>query len=125
MNPGKPAEIAQDDDDTHCSSDQLTEVKQGQRNKRAKMTLSHSSEFKGVIVHIVYRKTYVKRPFPKRQKMVFKTNIRLMQVKSIAEWEHSAILSTFIKLPFVIKICVLSMFEWPFYTGFTVCCKLC
>ena len=34
--------------------------------------------------------------------------------------EHSAILSTFIKLPFVIKIFVLSFFEWPFYTGFTV-----
>ena len=31
--------------------------------------------------------------------------------------EHSAILSTFIKLPFVIKIFVLSIFEWPFYTG--------
>ena len=31
--------------------------------------------------------------------------------------EHSAILSTFIKLPFVIKIFVLSNFEWPFYTG--------
>ena len=34
--------------------------------------------------------------------------------------EHSAILSTFIKLPFVIKIFVLSIFEWPFYTGLTV-----
>ena len=39
---------------------------------------------------------------------------RMLQV------EHSAILSTFIKLPFVIKIFVLSFFEWPFYTGFTV-----
>ena len=34
--------------------------------------------------------------------------------------EHSAILSIFIKLPFVNKIFVLSIFEWPFYTGFTV-----
>ena len=51
--------------------------------------------------------------------MVFKTNYRLMQVKSIAECQ-SAILLTFIKLPFVIKICVLSIFEWLFYTGFTV-----
>ena len=34
--------------------------------------------------------------------------------------EDSAILSTFIKLPFVIKIFVLSIFERPFYTGFTV-----
>ena len=29
------------------------------------------------------------------------------------QWEHSAILSTFIKLPFAIKICILSFFEWP------------
>ena len=38
----------------------------------------------------------------KRQKLVFKTDYRLMQVKSIAECskgEHSAISSTFIKLP--------------------------
>ena len=32
--------------------------------------------------------------------------------------EHSAILSTFIKLPAVIKTLIL---EWLFYTGFTVC----
>ena len=32
-----------------------------------------------------------------------------MQVKGIAEGEHSAILSTFIKLPFVIKTFVLSI----------------
>ena len=47
-----------------------------------------------------------------------------MQVKSITEFskgEHTAILSTFIKLRFVIKIFILSIFEWPFYTGFTVC----
>ena len=57
----------------------------------------------------------------KEQNLVFKTNYCLMQVKSIAECsEHSATLSTFIKLPFVIKIFVLSIFEWPFYTGFTV-----
>ena len=34
--------------------------------------------------------------------------------------EHSAIFLTFIKLPIVIKIFVLSIFERPFYTGFTV-----
>ena len=38
---------------------------------------------------------------------------------------QSAILSTFIKLPVVIKTFflvtkLLSIFEWPFYTGFTV-----
>ena len=59
-----------------------------------------------------YSKTCVKRPLSKKTKLVFKTNYRLMQVKSIAE--HSAILSTFIKLLIVIKIFVLSIFEWPF-----------
>ena len=34
--------------------------------------------------------------------------------------EHSAILSTFIKLPFTIKTFVLSIFKWPFKTDFTV-----
>ena len=34
--------------------------------------------------------------------------------------QHSAILLTFIKLPFVVKIFVLSNFEWPHKTGFTV-----
>ena len=29
--------------------------------------------------------------------------------------------STFIKLPIVIRIFVLSIFEWPLKTGFTVC----
>ena len=58
----------------------------------------------------------------KDRKLVFKTNYRLMQVKSITEClrEHYAILLTFIKLPFVIKTFVLSIFEWPFHTGFTV-----
>ena len=34
--------------------------------------------------------------------------------------EYSAIRSTFINLPVVIKIIVLSIFEWLFYTAFTV-----
>ena len=34
--------------------------------------------------------------------------------------EHSALLSTFIKLPFAIKIFVLSIFELLLETGFTV-----
>ena len=38
--------------------------------------------------------------------------------------EHSAILSTFIKLPFVIKIFVLAFFEWPLETAFTVCYEI-
>ena len=56
-------------------------------------------------------------------KMVFNTDYRVMQVKSIAECskrEHSAIFSTFIKLPFSIKTFVLSIFKRLLDTGFTV-----
>ena len=60
-----------------------------------------------------YSKTCLKRPLKKKQKLVFKIDYCLMQVKSIVE-------CCFIKLPFVIKIFVLSFFEWPFYTSFTV-----
>ena len=59
----------------------------------------------------------------KKAIIVFKTDYRLMQVKSIAEcsnWEHSVILLTFIKLPFAIDIFALSPFEWPLKTGLTV-----
>ena len=66
-----------------------------------------------------HSKTYVKQPLSKRPKMFFKFDYCLMQVKSIRR-EHSTILWTFIKLPVVIKIFVLSIFEWPFYTDFTV-----
>ena len=59
----------------------------------------------------------------RRPKIVFKTDYHLMQVKSIAECsKHSAILLTFINLPFGIKIFVLSIFEWPLNRGFTVYC---
>ena len=37
----------------------------------------------------------------------------------IAPREHSAILSPFIKLPFVLKTFVLSIIEWQLKTGFT------
>ena len=50
-----------------------------------------------------------------------------MQVKSIPEChplEHSAILSTLIELPFAIKTFVLSIFELPFYAGFTESWKM-
>ena len=36
------------------------------------------------------------------------------------QWEHSAILSTFIKLLFDIKTFALYIFEWPLKTGFTI-----
>ena len=76
-----------------------------------------------------YSKTCLKWPLKRRQKMGFKTDYRLMQVKSIAECsslqgEHSAILLTSIKLQFVIKIFVVfSIFDWSLKTGFTVSAK--
>ena len=68
----------------------------------------------------IYSKTCVKWPLSKDQKMFFKTHYLLMQVKTIVLQNASAILSTFIKLPIVFKTFVLSIFECPFYTGFTV-----
>ena len=65
-----------------------------------------------------YSKNLCKTATLKDQKLVFNTNYHLMQVKSIAE--HSAIPSTLIKLPFFKKIFVLSTFERPLYTGYTV-----
>ena len=64
----------------------------------------------------IYSKTCLKRSLRKKTKKVFKTNYRLMQVNCIAERskEHSAIHSTFIKLPSVIKIFVLSILSGCF-----------
>ena len=69
-----------------------------------------------------YNKTCVKWPLPKRQKFGFQDLLTLnagQKYCRMLQGEHSAILSTFIKLPFVITIFVLSIFEWLFYTGFT------
>ena len=71
-----------------------------------------------------YSKTYVKWPLSKRPKIGFQNQLLLnagQKYCRMLQGEHSAILLTFIKLPFAIKIFVLSIFEWPFYTGFTVC----
>ena len=57
------------------------------------------------------------------QKFVFNTKLLFnagQKYCRMLQRKHSAILSTFIKLPFVIKIFVLSIFEWPLKTGFTV-----
>ena len=59
--------------------------------------------------------TCVKWPLSKRPKIGFQDQLSL----NAGQKYYSAILSTFIKLPFVIKIFVLSIFEWPIYTSFT------
>ena len=75
-----------------------------------------------------YSKTCVKWPLSKRPKIGFQDQLSLnagqlnagQKYCRMLQGQHSAILSTFIKLPLVIEIFVLSIFEWPFYTGFTV-----
>ena len=67
----------------------------------------------------MYSETCVKRPPSKRPKIGFQCQLSLNAGQKYCRM-HSAILSTFIKLPFVIKIFVVSSCERPFYTGFTV-----
>ena len=70
-----------------------------------------------------YFKTCVKRPLSKRLKIGFLDQLSLNASQKyciMLQGEHSAILLTFIKLPFSIKILILSIIEWPFYTGLTV-----
>ena len=71
----------------------------------------------------IYSKTCVKWSLSKRPKIGFQDQLCLdagQKYCRMLQRKHSAILSTFIKPPFAIKIFVLSIFEWPFYTGFTV-----
>ena len=72
------------------------------------------------IINLQYSKTCVKQPLSKIPKIGFQDQLSLNAGQNYCRMEHSAILSTFIKLPFVIKIFLLSIFEWPFYAGFTV-----
>ena len=64
------------------------------------------------------------RGYSKRTpKVIFNTNYGLNAGQKkcrMLQGEHSAILSTFIKLPYTIKTFVLSIFKWPLKTGFTV-----
>ena len=61
------------------------------------------------------------------KKMVFKTEYRLMQVKRIAECSKGSILQHFqpvLSEHLSFNTFVLSIFEWPLKTGFTVFTKL-
>ena len=69
----------------------------------------------------IYSKTCVKQPHSNRPKIGFQDQLLLnagQKYCRILQGEHSAILLTFINLPFVIKMFVLSIFGWSFYTGF-------
>ena len=68
-------------------------------------------------------KTCLKWPLKKNTKKDFQYQLSLnagLKYCRMLQGEHSAILSTFIKLPFVLKTFVLSIFEWSLQTGF--CC---
>ena len=72
---------------------------------------------------VVYSKTCVKRPLSKRLKIGFHDQSLLnagQKYCRMLQGEHSAILLTFIRLPFVIKIFVLSFFECPFYCKYEI-----
>ena len=75
------------------------------------------------VIGSTYSKTCVKQPLSKIPKFGFQDQLSPnagQKYFTMLQGEHSVILLTFIKLPFVIKIFVLSVFEWPFYTGFSV-----
>ena len=65
----------------------------------------------------------LKWPLKKKTKISFQDQLSLnvgQKYCRMLKEEHSAILLTFIKLPFAIKTFVLSIFEGPLKTGFTV-----
>ena len=67
-----------------------------------------------------FSKNPVKQLLSQRPKNGFQDQISLNAGQKYCRMLHSAIFWTFIKLPVVIKTFVLSIFKWPFYTGFTV-----
>ena len=72
---------------------------------------------------VINSKTCLKQPLRKNTKIGFQYRLLLNSGQKYCRMlhgEHSAILSTFIKLPFSIKIFVLSIFKWLLKTGFTV-----
>ena len=74
-------------------------------------------------LHAYYSKTCLKRPLKKKTKIGFQDRLSLNAGQKhcrMLQGEHSATLLTFIKLPFVMKVFVLSILEWPLKTGFNV-----
>ena len=70
-----------------------------------------------------YSKTGLKQPFKKKTKISFQDRFSLNVGRKycrMLQGGYSAIPLTFLKLPFVIKIFILSIFEWLFKTGLTV-----
>ena len=79
----------------------------------------------GPLKDTVKSKTCLKRPLKNNTNNGFQDRLSLNagQKCGMRQGEHSAILSTFIKLPFAILDLCFVFFEWPLNTGFTVCDK--
>ena len=86
--------------------------------------MSESSNTQYTCSYWYYKKRKIINDHSKRRpKIGFQTQLSLnagQKYYRMLQGEHSAILSTFIELPFVIKIFVLSILELPLKTGFTV-----
>ena len=70
-----------------------------------------------------YSNTCLKWSLSKRPQIGFEDKLWLnagQKYCTMLRGQHSALLSTFIKLSIVIKVFILSIFEWPFYTAFTI-----
>ena len=77
----------------------------------------------GLDLSSIFSKSCVKRHSQKDQNLVFKTNYRLMQVKSIAECSKGRSILQYFRPSLSYQLLLRSFclfFEWPFYTGFTV-----
>ena len=89
--------------------------------------LGQLMRFRHKIILYTYSKTCLKRPLKKKTKLGFQDRLSLnagQKYCRMLQREHSAIIWTFIKLPFVFKTFVLSIFEWLLKTSFTVYAQL-
>ena len=91
----------------------LMNANQGGHQNGHSLSISSCGHFK---VFVTYSKPCLKRPLKKSKNWFSRPTIDLCRAKVL----QNAILLTFIKLPFIVKIFVLSIFEWLLKTGFNV-----
>ena len=81
----------------------------------------HAKKLKETLANVISTvKPVLSGHSKRRPKIVCQDQLSLNAGQKYCRMLHSAILSTFIKLPFVIKIFVLSIFEWLLKKGFTI-----
>ena len=98
---------------------QLTCTADKKKNLETATALVHRAKARGA--QVKYSKTCLKQPLNRRPKIGFQDRLSLnagQKYCRMLQGEHSAILSTFMNLPFVNKILVLSIFGWLLKTGF-------